>query len=421
MDILLKQATIISKGSEFHLKKKDILVKNGVISKISDKIESNSAKCIESKNLHVSLGWIDLLANFQDPGFEHKEDIKSGIKAAAAGGFTKVCLSPNTFPVVDSKSQIEYILNKSSNSIVDLYPYGSLSKGNEGKELAELADMKSAGAIAFTDDKISVTNPNLLNRALLYTQSFDGTILNRPQTVEISSEGVMNEGIVSTQLGLKGIPELSSDLMLSRDLFLAEYTNGKLHALNISTSKSVDLIAEAKNKGLKVSCDVCSYNLMLNENNLLEFDSRFKVIPPLRSEQTVELLIEAVKDGIIDAISSNHCPEDIEEKKKELDHAAFGIINIQTSFCAANTALNKKVSIEKIINLFTNGPAKILGLELSKIEEGEKANLTVFDPREKILFTKEDVISKSKNSPYFKKELIGKVIGVINNKKSYFN
>lgn len=421
MKILIKDATIICEASKFHLKVMDLLVENGLITKISNRIKNPEAKTIQSKNLHVSLGWLDMHANFQDPGFEHKEDIITGTKAAASGGFTKVCISPLNQPITDNKSQIEYILNRSSNSIVDLYPYGTISKDAKGKELAELADMTSAGAIGFTDDKRSIKNPNLLNRALLYTQSFDGLVLNHPYTNEIAEKGVMNEGIVSTQLGLNGIPELASDLMIARDLYLTEYSNGKLHFSTVSTEKSIELIRAAKKKGLKVSCDVASYNLLLNENELMEFDSRFKVMPPLRSESTIRALIKGIKDGTINAISSDHLPEDIENKKKELDHASFGAINLQTSFAAANTALQKSINTTELIKLLTSGPAEILKIELGKISEGEKANLTLFDPKESFTFTKDQVLSKSKNSPFFKRELKGKVIGVINNKKSFFN
>lgn len=421
MKILAKNTTVVCESSKYHLKKVDILIENGVITKIADQIKDEKAKTIESKNLHASLGWLDMHVNFQDPGFEHKEDIITGAKAAASGGFTKVCVSPLTYPVIDNKSQVEYIINKSANVLVDLYPYGAVSKETKGKELAELADMKSAGAIAFTDDKKSIKNPNLLNRALLYTQSFDGLILNHPHTAETAHKGVMNEGVVSTQLGLNGIPELSADLMITRDLYLAEYTKGKLHFSTISTEKSIELIREAKKKGLRVSCDVSAYNLLLNENELMEFDSRFKVLPPLRSEKTIKALIKGIKDGTINAISSDHLPEDIEAKKKELDHAAFGMINLQTAFATANTALQKSISINDLINLLTKGPAEVLNIDLGKIEVGEKANITLFDPKEEFEFTKEKVLSKSKNSPFFKKKLKGKVIGVVNNKKSYFN
>ncbi len=419
MDILIKSALIVDSFSKHHLKKRDVYVTNGRIEKIAERIENKKAKLIEGSDLHVSKGWIDLFANFQVPGFEYKETIESGLNASASGGFTAVGVSPDTLPCRDSKTQIEYLLNQSKKHVVDILPYGAVSKNLEGKELAELSDMKLSGAIAFSDGKNSINNPNLLNRALLYAKAFDGIIMNFPNSADISAKGVMNEGETSTHLGLKGIPELAEELMVARDLYLVDYTDGRLHFNSISASKSVELIAQAKKNGLKVSCDVASYNLLLDDTELEEFDTRFKTLPPLRSKKTISKLISAVKNGTIDAISSDHCPEDIEAKKREFDYASFGIINAQTAFTVANTALSKSISIERLIELFTDGPTKILGLDKPSINEGELANLTIFQPNEKVTFTKEAVLSKSNNSPFFGRELKGKVLGVINEKRVY--
>ncbi|MFT6167608.1 MAG: dihydroorotase [Vicingaceae bacterium] len=420
MDVLIKQATIVSEGSPYHLKVKDILIQRGKIVKIDKLISSNGIKEIEAKGLHVSVGWIDLQANIQDPGYEHKEDINSASNAAAAGGFTKIVVSPLSDPVRDSKSQLEY-LKKYSSQPVELLPLGTLSKGANGKELAELYDLKEAGAVGFSDGKKSVKNPNVLNRALLYTQAFDGVVFNFPHTDEVAYQGVMNEGETSTHLGLKGIPELAESLMVARDLNILEYTGGKLHFNCISTSKSIELISKAKKDGMQVTCDLSSYNLLLDETELGEFDTRFKTLPPLRSKGTIKTLIKGIKNGTIDAICSDHTPEDVEEKMKEFDHAAFGIINLQTSFSAANSALRNTFTISEIIPLFTSGPAKVLGLNLGLIEEGEKAELTLFLPEEEFTFTKEMVLSKSKNSPFFNRKLHGKVVGIINGSKVVLN
>jgi dihydroorotase len=339
MDLLIKQATIVDKGNDFHGQKVDVLIRQGKIEKIAKSIKAEDVETFEADNLHLSKGWIDLQANFQDPGYEYKEDLESGIKAAAAGGFTKVCLSPLSDPIRDSKAQIEYVYNRTKNTAVELLPYGAISKQAEGKELAELHDMKQAGAIAFSDGKRPVKNPNLLHRALLYTQSFDGLVMNFPHTRELAVEGVMNEGEVSTQLGLKGVAELTEELMISRDLYLVDYTNGRLHFSTISSAEGVKLIERAQKAGAKVSCDVSSAHLLLDDSQLEEFDSRFKTLPPFRNKSTIKALIKGIKKGVINAISSDHWPEDIESKKKEFDYAAFGIINIQTAFAAANTAL----------------------------------------------------------------------------------
>jgi len=420
MDILIKKATIIAAQSSFHLQQMDLLIQDGRISKIGTKISNTVHKVIEAEDLYVSIGWIDLQANIQDPGFEHKEDILSASKSAAAGGFTKIVVSPLSEPVRDSKSQLEY-LSKHSTEVVKILPLGALSKGAKGTELAELFDLKEAGAVGFSDGKKSIKNPNLLNRALLYTQAFDGIVFNFPHTDEVAYQGVMNEGETSTMLGLKGIPELSESLMVARDLNILEYTGGRLHLNSISTSKSIELIAKARKDGMFVTCDVASYNLLLDETELKDFDTRLKTLPPLRSNKTIKALIKGIKNGTVDAISSDHTPEDVEEKKKEFDHAAFGIINLQTSFAVANTALKKSLSIDQIIPLFTNGPASILGIELSKIEEGSAAELTIFQPKKEFIFTKDQVLSKSKNSPLYNRKLMGKVVGVINNGRVVLN
>ena len=417
MDILIKSATIVDTQSKHHLKTRDVSIRNGKIEKIAEKIEAKNSKIIDAKDLHLSKGWIDLQANYQDPGFEYKEDIQSGLNASAAGGFTAVGVSPATSPSRDVKAQVEYLVNQSKAHVIDVLPYGAVSKNLEGKELAELSDMQFSGAVAFSDGKNSIKNPNLLNRALLYTKAFDGIVMNYPNTRDIAEKGVMNEGEVSTNLGLKGIPELAEELMVARDIYLVEYTAGRLHFNTISTAKSIELIASAKSKNLKVSCDIASYNLLLTDNEISEFDTRFKTLPPLRSSKTIKKLIAGIKNGTIDAICSDHCPEDIESKKKEFDYATFGIINAQTSFAVANTALTKSISLEQLIGLFTDGPAKVLGLERPTINEGEQANVTLFQPNETFVFSKADLLSKSTNSPFFGRELTGKVLGVINGKK----
>lgn len=420
MDVLIKQATIISEGSPYHLKVKDILIQKGKIVEIESSISTSGIKEIKAEGLYVSAGWIDMQANIQDPGFEHKEDIQSATKAAAAGGFTKIVVSAISEPVRDSKSQLEY-LKKNASPLVELLALGALSKGANGKELAELYDLKEAGAVGFSDGKKSVKNPNVLNRALLYTQAFDGLIFNFPHTEEVAYKGVMNEGETSTNLGLKGIPELAESLMVARDLNILEYTGGRLHFNSISTTKSLELIAKAKKDGLKVTCDVASYNLLLDETELNEFDTRYKTLPPLRSKATINDLINGIKNETIDAICSDHTPEDVEEKMKEFDHAAFGIINLQTSFAAANTALKKKISIAEIIPFFTTKPASILGVTIAKIDIGEKAELTLFQPEKEFTFTKAQVLSKSKNSAFFNRKLMGNVVGIMNAGKTALN
>jgi len=418
MKVLLKSVRIVDKNHPSNGKLVDILINGGKIEKLAKQIKATGGEnLIKEKGLCVSRGWIDLLANFQDPGFEHKEDIQSGLKAAAAGGFTRVCVSPITEAVRDAKDQIHYLIKQSSASAVELLPYASLSKKAEGEDLSEFYDLKSAGAVAFTDDRRSIKNPNLLKNALLYSRSMDALVINFPYQTDLSPDGVVNEGEQSTKLGLKGIPTLAEELMVRRDLYLQEYCGGKLHFSTLSSEKSIEMVAAAKKKGVSVSCDLPSYQLLLSDEELSTYDTRFKTMPPLRSKKEIKEVIKAIKAGKVDALSSNHLPEDIDSKKKEFDLASFGVINLQTAVPAAITALAEHLSIDSIIALFTSGPARILGIQLPEIKEGEQANLTLFKADEEFTFGKEQVLSKSKNSPFFNRTLKGKVFGIIHGKQ----
>ncbi len=418
MNVLIKSAKVIDNNSNFNGKIVDILIEKGIISKIGSNLKNpKKIKEISFNDLHVSTGWFDMRANFCDPGHEYKEDLNSGLKAAAKGGFTGVLVMPDSEPATSTKSGIEYIINKTKGNIVDALPSGSLSHNCDGNEIAEMYDMHSAGAVAFTDNKKSVSKSNLLNRAMLYSQSFNGLIINHPNDKELSNGGQINEGIVSTELGLKGIPALAEELMVSRDIFLAEYCNSRIHLSNITTKKSVQLIKDAKKKGLQITADVNSYHLLFDETELLHFNNHFKVSPPLRTQEDIKALISGLKDGTIDVICSDHTPEDIENKQCEFDNSAFGMINLQTSFSAANTAINGKLELGDYISKITSSPRNILGLEKLEIKEGEKANITLFSPSEKWTLIKEDIVSKAKNTPFIDQELTGRVYGVINNKQ----
>ncbi len=414
MNALIRSAKVIDRNSKFNGKTVDILIEKGIISKIGKTLKNaKKIKEISFKNLHVSAGWFDMRANFCDPGQEYKEDLNSGLKAAAKGGFTGVMVMPDTKPSTSTKSGIEYVINKTKGNIVDALPAGSLSHNCEGKEIAEMYDMHSAGAVAFTDNKKSIRSSSLMNRALLYSQSFNGLIIDFPNDSELSHDGQINEGVVSTELGLKGIPALAEELMVNRNIYLAEYCNAQIHLSNISTKKSVKLIKEAKKKGLNITADVNSYHLLLDETELLNFDSNFKVTPPLRTKDDIKALVNGLKDGTLDVICSDHTPEDIENKLCEFDNAAFGMINLQTSFAVANS--NGKLTLEELISKITSAPREILGLEISEIKEGEKANMTLFNPKEKWSLKEEDIVSRSKNTPLIDKELTGVVYGVVNN------
>ncbi len=421
MEIIIRSARIIDTGSPFHNQVKDILVSNGKIKKIGAKLQNTSkAKEVKADNLHVSLGWFDLNTFLADPGYEQKETIESGCAAAAFGGFTHICCMPNTQPVTQTKSQIEYVLRKSANEIVSVHPIGAVSENAEGKDLAEMYDMHGAGAIAFCDGLKPSSNAGMVERSLLYVKAFDGLIMNHPEEKSISKNGAMNEGVVSTKLGLPGAPALAEEISVNRDLYILEYTESKLHLLDISLKRSVELIRNAKKKGLKISASVNAYNLMLDESAVGSYNTNCKVNPHLRSKEDIAALVKGIADGTIDTITSAHQPHDEECKKLEFDKSDFGMIGLETCFAVANTALKDKVELTKIIETIANNPRRVLGLK-NKIEEGAEADLTLFNPDLKWTFAESDIKSKSKNTPFIGSDFIGKSIGVINKGKFQLN
>jgi dihydroorotase len=414
MNILIKSARIIDLFSPFNGKVMDILIENGVITSIAATIvPKKTVKTISSKNLCVSVGWMDMQANFCDPGFEHKEDIQTGVNAAATGGYTAVALVSSTLPTIHSKAEVEYIKNKSATSIVEVYPVGTLSYKQEGKDIAEMYDMHLSGAVAFSDDKKAVNDAGLLMRALLYAKNFGGLIITHCDEKAISQDGKMNEGVVSTMLGLKGIPALAEELMVNRNIFLAEYTDAPIHLANISTERSVALIKQAKEKGVKVTAAVNVYNLALPETLLAGFDSNYKLNPPLRTQKDIEALKKGITDGTIDVITSDHRPQDIESKDVEFDYAANGMIGLESAFALVNSNRDK-IKLEALIKTLTVNPRTILKLKQPKIAPGEMANITLFDPEFEWTFDKQAIKSKSRNTPFIGQTFKGKVIGIIN-------
>ncbi len=417
MNILLKSVTIVDKTSKHHLKKRDVLITNGVFEKIAPNIKNpDSRKELKIKGLHISQGWFDSSVSFGEPGFEERETIENGLKTAAKSGFTAVAVNANTNPVTDSKSDILYITSKATNHPVSLYPIGALTHQGNGEDLAELYDMKNAGAIAFYDYQNPVKNPNLLKIALQYTQSFDGLVIAYCNENQLSNNGVVNEEVSSTKLGLKGIPALAEELHINRNLFLLEYAGGKLHIPTVSTKKSVELIKAAKEKGLNVSCSVSINNLMLNDDALIHFNTNLKLKPPLRTDIDKSALINALKEGIIDGITSDHNPIDVEHKKVEFDNALFGSIGLESCFGALNTMFSIEDSIQ-----FLTGLKPIFGIESTPISEGEKVNISLFNPQEDWVFQEKDIVSSSKNSALLGQYLKGKAVGIYANKKLILN
>jgi dihydroorotase len=414
MKILLRSVKIIDASSPHHNKTKDVLIEDGIIKTIADKIDERVDKTIERKGNHLSIGWFDLHVNFREPGFEYKEDLLSGCRAAMAGGFTEVLCMPSTFPPIQGKSELELIRTKTKDELVNVHAAGVLSTNLEGQDLSEMYDMHINGALAFTDDKRSVQDSGLMLRTLLYTKNFNGVVMSFADDKYISSNGQINESASSVYLGLKGIPSLSEELMINRDIFLSSYAETKIHFSTISSAKSIELIRQAKKNGMKITCDVAAHNILLDDSSLTEFDTNYKVKPPLRTREDIEALIAGLKDGTIDCISSDHSPEDIENKKKEFDLAAFGIIGLETAYAVANTALTKSMSVELIIEKFTTAPRKILSLPVPSIKEGEKANLTVFNPNEYWTFEEAHIKSKSRNTPFIGTKIRGKAKAVFN-------
>ncbi len=413
MNFLLKAARVIDQKSPFHHKTVDILIENGIITDINTSIKAkNGCEEVQLENLHISQGWFDSSVSFGEPGYEERETIIHGLDVAAKSGFTSIALNPNTFPVTDTSASIGFLKGKSQNNAVSLYPIGALTMKSEGIDMAELYDMQQAGAIAFGDYKRSIQNPNLLKIALLYTQNFDGLVMSFPQENQIAGKGMVNEEEQSTLLGLKGIPALAEELQIARDLFLLEYTGGKLHIPTISTTKSVALIKEAKSKGLQVSCSVSVHHLLLTDTALVSFDSSYKVLPPLRTNSDIEALQQGIKEGTIDMVTTDHQPMDIEHKNVEFDNAKYGTIGLESAF----GVLNKILGPEKTISMLTNG-ASVFGIENNAIDIGIQADLSLFNPEGNSVFTKEHILSSSKNSAFIGKPLKGNVYGIVANKK----
>lgn len=408
MNVLLKSAKIIDRHSQYHQKTVDVYIKDGIINNIAEQIDCpENTKEISLNGLHISNGWFDASVSFGEPGFEEREHLVNGIQTAIKSGFTQVAINSNCQPKIDSKSVVCFIKSKAFGQPIDLHPIGSLTQNSEGKDMAELYDMQQNGAIAFGDYHQSIENANLMKVALQYTQSFNGLVLSYPSTKNIVGKGVVNEGLNGIKSGLKGIPALAEELQISRDLFLLEYTGGKLHIPTISTQKSVDLIRAAKAKGLAVTCSVSAHHLTLTDDEITSFDSNYKIKPPLRTQTDVHALLDGLKDDTIDCIVSDHNPIDIENKKLEFANALYGSIGLESLFVSLNGTLDLALLIDKI----SYQPKQVFGLKYNAIEIGKPAELSLFNVEDKGVFTKNDILSTSKNSAYLNKPTLGKVYG----------
>jgi dihydroorotase len=421
MKVLVRSVRIIDKKSPFNGQVKDILIEDGKIKHIGTNLEVPDADIKEGDDLSVSAGWVDMRVSSRDPGFEHKEDLVSVRAAAAHGGFTEIVLLPNSEPVVHSKDTLNYIKQSGAGGLVKLHVAAAVSRKAEGVDFTEMIDLHNAGAVAFTDGEHPVQNADLFLKAILYLQPLGALLMNRPEDRQLTLYGQMHEGIASTLTGMKGIPSLAEEMMLTRDLKLLEYALEKnsskdfskpvLHVSLVSTAEAVDLIRNAKSTGLPVSCDVAAHQLAYSDSDLFDFDTNLKVNPPFRQESDHEAIRKGLADGTIDAIVSDHSPHDEECKNLEFDHADFGITGLETVFSLA--AKFSGLSTEDIVDKLTTQPRHILRLPGVVIEEGADANLTFFEPGTDWLFGKTH--SKSKNTPFLDQTLPVKVRGVVNN------
>lgn len=420
MKILIRQARIIDPSSPYHQQQADIFIVNGSIGEIGSQLTHDADRIIEAAGVSVSPGWVDVFAHFNDPGFEFKETLETGAQAAAAGGFTDVFVLPNTAPVVHNKAGVEYIVQRSRILPAKVHPIGAVTKNCEGKELAEMYDMYRSGAVAFSDGSKSIQSSGIVLKALQYLKAVEGVLIQLPDDQSISAHGMMNEGVISTQLGLPGKPAIAEELMIARDIELAKYSGSKIHFTGISTALALEQISKAKNEGVGVSCSVTPYHLFFCDEDLTSYDTNLKVNPPLRSPGDRAALRQAVTEGLIDCIATHHFPHDKDSKIVEFENARNGMIGLETAFGVVRSCL-PELSSEKLIELFCINPRKIFGLPLPVIREKETACLSLFTPDEKWIFGKNNIQSRSENTAFIDRELTGRPLGIIQQDSLFLN
>ncbi|MBI5371150.1 MAG: dihydroorotase [Sphingobacteriales bacterium] len=416
MKILIKQARITDPNSPHNGQIADIFIENGIITRIAKGINDPADKVIELEGLFVSPGWVDVFANFADPGYEFKETLETGAAAAAAGGYTDVMIIPNTNPAIHNKAAVEYIVHKGRDLPVTIHPIGAITRNTEGKELAEMYDMKWSGAVAFSDGINCVQSAGLLVKALQYVNAFGGTIIQLPDDKSVNPPGLINEGIVSTQLGLPGKPSMAEELIVERDISLAEYAGSRLHLTGISTKKSAEYVKKARNSGIKVSCSVTPYHLFFCDEDMTSYNTNLKVNPPLRTREDRTAMQEAVLNGTVDCLASHHLPHEIDSKVIEFEYAKFGMTGLETAYAVLNTAV-PGISTDKCVELLGINPRKIFAFEPASVIEGNAAKLTLFQPARKWTVSAADLKSRSANTALTGTALTGKVAGTINGDK----
>jgi dihydroorotase len=419
MKILLQSPLILDKRSPFHKRKRNVLIQSGKILEIGEK-NYTADRVVEAEGMILSPGWFDLGCVSGEPGFEHKEDIDSLSKAAAAGGFTELAIFPNTNPPIQSQSDITHLTRKNESRLVQLHAIASVTRDNKGTDLTEMLDLNQAGAIAFSDGLKSIYNTDIFLKALQYIKKFNGILIDHAEDQWLDLFGQMNESPMNASLGLKGMPKLSEEVAASRNIKLLSYSESRLHLARVSSPKVLDLVRTAKKKGVNITCDVTSFQTVLDDSLLADFDTNYKVNPPLREIADNEMLIKGLKDGLIDVICSGHTPQDEESKVVEFDHAEFGIINLQT-VASHLVTLSQSIEWEDLMEKITVNPSGLFNIDVPIIEPDARANLTLLDPELEWTFDEKSNFSKSKNSPWLGKKLKGKARAVFNNNKHWID
>ncbi len=415
--LLLKNGHVIDVESNIE-SQMDVVIENGIISEVGKvSAESFTGEIVDCSGKVISPGWLDMHVHLREPGMEGKETITSGSMAAANGGFTAVCCMPNTNPAIDSQEMIQYIKDRSKGALVSVYPVAAITKNREGKELSEILELVEQGAVAISDDGNPVMSAELMRRALEYCKMVNIPVIGHEEDNTMTEKGDMHEGFISTCLGLKGIPSVAEEIMISRDIMLTEYTQSRFHVAHISTRKSVELVRQAKANGINVTCEVTPHHFTLTDEAVRGFDTNTKMNPPLRTEEDRQALIEGLKDGTIDVIATDHAPHAWEEKEAEYIYAPFGVVGLETALgLTLNQLYHEKIlSLKRIIELFAVKPYQILNLTVPKVQKGQMANLTIFSPDEEWIVSEKKFQSKSNNSPFIGWKLKGKPFAVINN------
>lgn len=424
MKVLLNNIDVIHPEDKINLKRVSVLLENGLISKIGDVTnkEIEGAKEFDFSGKILVPGLFDMHVHLREPGREDEETVITGCNSAAAGGFTGVACMPNTEPAIDTAELVKFIKEQASKHLVDVHPVAAASVGRKGEIISPMAELVDAGAVAFSDDGVAIKNSSVLRRAFEYANMFNASIIEHCEDESLAG-GAMNESFNSTQLGLPGLPSVAEDIIVSRDILMAEYTGGRIHIAHISTKNSVSLVREAKKKGIKVTAEVTPHHFTLTDDALKSYNTNMKMNPPLRTQEDIDAIIKGLKDGTIDCIASDHAPHSLEEKESEFQFAPNGIVGFETTVGLSFSELfhKNKISLEELINKLSINPRKILNLPIPKFVIGEMANFSILDPNLVWTVDISKFKSKSKNSPFDKRLLTGKSIAVINRKKMFFD